>query len=146
MNERRARIHLGLIFLGLAFLSAGRFAIFGPQETRFTNALGVMGIDLVWGAILIVTGAASLAAAFIKNRFSTVFMLGVDAIICLWTAYIMNVIAGIYTPTLEILWWFGVAAGLSAAYEANQSRIMRCARGQPHRAQRRDGERGIQDG
>lgn len=125
-RDRRKWINWPMIAVGLMMVSMGRYAIFGSYETLFTSTLARLGVESMWGFVLITVGGLNLVAVFIRNRTLIVATYGISAIALFWTWVIAYLIGGIYTPTVENCLWVGCALLVGTAYEANTSKQIRC--------------------
>lgn len=123
--DRRRGVQWGMVFAGLFMTLLGRFALFSTPSTPFMQALAGLGVELLWGCVMLLVGGVTILAAFTPCRPALVVVYGIGGLVLCWTWILVGWIAGISGPLVDVCLGGGFVLLTAAVSTARQSVCVR---------------------
>ena len=125
IGDRRRGAQWGMVAVGVFMISLGKFAVWSPIDTLFSQTLGRLGLETEWGVIMIGMGALQIVTAFVPWRTALVVCYGMSGIVLCWTYVIVGLAGKLSTPTVDACLGVGIVMLIAAVSKARQSVCIR---------------------
>lgn len=124
-TDRRRTVQWGVLAVAVFMLVLGRFALFSPIDTLFSQSLARMGLQDSWGVVMIASGVCLAASTITPWRLFQVLSYGVSGLVLCWTYILVGWVGKISTPTVDACLGVGIVMLLATVSKARQSVCVR---------------------
>lgn len=125
LGDRRRGAQWGMVAVGVFMIQLGKFAVFSPIDTLFSQNLARIGLETEWGVIMISVGLLQIVAAFVPWRTALVLCYGLSGLVMCWTYVIVGLAGKLSTPTVDACLGVGIVMLIAAVSKARQSVCIR---------------------
>lgn len=137
MNDRRRTWRTHTLTLGAVLVAMGMYA-FQSFDTRFTATLAQIGVEYVWGVLMVVSGLALGVTGGASNRFVRWLGNFSASLVCSWTFWLCWQFE-VITPTAVACLVIAVGCAITMLRDALMGKRFRCVMRETGRWERQNG-------
>lgn len=124
MDRRRARLRTHTFTLGFVLVVMGCYA-FSPIDTLFTQTLARLGVEDLWGAVLLASGGLLALSAASSHKYMRWAGNAAGGFAGMWT-FGLCISEGLFTPTVAACGVIGIGCIATMVRDALSGQKYRC--------------------